>query len=103
MLYDAVAIGKRIADERKKNGMTQEEMAEKLNISTSTLGRIERGCQVTSAEQMIYIAVFLNISTDYLFFGTIMSTAQVIGGIQDAINILLELNDKLKNPSSDAE
>lgn len=43
MYYDQKESGKRIAALRKKKGLTQEQLAEKLNISTSTLGKIERG------------------------------------------------------------
>ena len=40
MYYDQKESGKRIAALRKEKGMTQEQLAEKLNISTSTLGKI---------------------------------------------------------------
>lgn len=43
MYYDQKESGKRIAALRKEKGLTQEQLAEKLNISTSTLGKIERG------------------------------------------------------------
>lgn len=45
MYYDQKESGKRIAALRKEKGLTQEQLAEKLNISTSTLGKIERGIQ----------------------------------------------------------
>lgn len=37
MYYDQKESGKRIAALRKEKGLTQEQLAEKLNISTSTL------------------------------------------------------------------
>ena len=36
MYFDSYATGKRIQHLRKANGMTQEEMAIRLNISTAT-------------------------------------------------------------------
>lgn len=36
-------IGAKVAYYRTLRGMTQEQLAEKINVSTSTLGRIERG------------------------------------------------------------
>ena len=46
MYFDSYATGKRIQQLRKANGMTQEEMAIRLNISDRHLGRIERGVNV---------------------------------------------------------
>ena len=43
MYYDQKESGKRIAALRKEKGMTQEQLAGKINVSKSTLGRIERG------------------------------------------------------------
>ena len=42
MYYDQKEIGTRIAKLRKENGLTQEQMAEELNISASYLGKIKR-------------------------------------------------------------
>lgn len=36
-------IGKQIRDRRNENGLTQEELAFKVGINVSYLGRIERG------------------------------------------------------------
>jgi transcriptional regulator with XRE-family HTH domain len=41
------AIGRRIAEVRRKNGWTQEVAAEKLGISTRHMTRLERGVNVT--------------------------------------------------------
>ena len=53
MYYDQKESGKRIAALRKEKGLTQEQLAEKLNISTSTLGKIERGIQGFSIDLLI--------------------------------------------------
>ena len=42
MYFDQEAFGKRLKELRNIKGMTQEELAEKLNISREHLGRIER-------------------------------------------------------------
>lgn len=67
MYYDQKESGKRIAALRKEKGMTQEQLAEKLNISTSTLGKIERGIQGFSIDLLIEIGIFFGISTDYIW------------------------------------
>ena len=43
MYYDQKESGKRIAALRKEKGMTQEQLAEKLNISYSMMAKIEIG------------------------------------------------------------
>ena len=63
MYYDQKESGKRIAALRKEKGLTQEQLAEKLNISTSTLGKIERGIQGFSIDLLIEIGIFLTDST----------------------------------------
>lgn len=64
MYYDQKESGKRIAALRKEKGLTQEQLAEKLNISTSTLGKIERGIQGFSIDLLIEIGIFFGISTE---------------------------------------
>lgn len=69
MYYNQKEIGTRIAKLRKENGLTQEQMAEELNISASYLGKIERGIQAPSLPLLIELAVFLKSTTDYLLMG----------------------------------
>lgn len=69
MYYDQKESGKRIAELRKKKGLTQEQLAEKLNISTSNLGKLERGLQSFSIDLLIEIGFFFGVSTDYLLLG----------------------------------
>lgn len=38
-------IGKFLAELRKENGMTQEQLAEKLNVARRTISRWETGCK----------------------------------------------------------
>lgn len=43
MYYDLVESGKRIRELRKKNGFTQESLAENLGVYPYTIWRIENG------------------------------------------------------------
>lgn len=69
MYYDQKESGKRIAELRKEKGLTQDQLAEKLNISTSNLGKLERGLQSFSIDLLIEISFFFGVSTDYLLLG----------------------------------
>lgn len=52
MCFDSYATGKRIQHLRKANGMTQEEMAVKLNTSDRRLRNLERGEEASSIDLM---------------------------------------------------
>lgn len=70
MYFDSYATGKRIQQLRKANGMTQEEMAIRLNISDRHLGRIERGECAASIDLMVEVVVLLKANLDFLIIGT---------------------------------
>lgn len=64
-------IGHRIREQRIKNNMTLEVLAEKTNLSVLHIGHIERGARTPSLASFIKIAQCLNISMDYLIFGEV--------------------------------
>lgn len=55
-------IGRRIREERKKQGLTMAELGSKMGISGSLVGRYERGEERPKAETMKRFADALNIS-----------------------------------------
>ncbi|QIB26281.1 helix-turn-helix domain-containing protein [Caloranaerobacter azorensis] len=60
------SIGDIIKRLRKDNNLTQDELANKLNISRSTIGMIETNKREPSNELLVKIANFFNVSIDYL-------------------------------------
>ena len=54
-------FGKRIKELRKKQGMTQEKLAEILSVDNQTISRIETGYFFTSYENLEKIAIALNM------------------------------------------
>ena len=60
-------IGKKVKLARIKIGYTQDELAEKLSLSTRYISQIERGISFGTASTIINICKTLNISADYLF------------------------------------
>lgn len=63
--YDFSQIGRRIQVRRKELGLTQEQLAEKVNCSHTHLARIENGYR-PSLESLIRISTFLGYSLDEL-------------------------------------
>lgn len=59
-------LGKRIREVRKRLKLTQEKLAERVNISNVYLGEIERGNKMPSIPVFIAIAEALDVSCDYL-------------------------------------
>lgn len=95
MYYDQKESGKRIATLRKEKGLTQEQLAEKINISTSTLGKIERGIQGFSIDLLIEMAIFFDISTDYILIGCEIRNYEAAKELDSVINQLVALKMKL--------
>ncbi len=57
-------IGKIIQNYRKQKGLTQDELAEKVDISTNYLSKVERGINVLNAETFLKMAEILSFSLE---------------------------------------
>lgn len=66
---DLKAMGSRIKAERKKLGLTQEKLAELINVTPHYIYEIERGMKSMSLETLILFAEKLELSADYILFG----------------------------------
>ena len=58
------SIGKIIKALRTSKGMTQEELAEKIDISKNYLSKVERGLSVLNTEAFLKMANVLNFSLE---------------------------------------
>ena len=62
-------LGKKIRQLRFKAGLTQEQLAEKVDIGTTYLSDIERGAKFPSFSLFIKIVNALGVSSDYILRG----------------------------------
>ena len=62
-------LGEHIRKRRKEKKLTLEQLAERLEVSTTFIGQIERAKGIPSLETLVKIANVLEISTDSLLFG----------------------------------
>lgn len=62
-------IGNRLLAERKGRHYTQEQMAEKIGVSTGFYGMIERGEKAPSIEKLVKIYEKLGLDITYLLTG----------------------------------
>lgn len=67
------AIGKRIQACRKKKGLTQDQLAEKIMLSPNHLSAIERGVYNVKLSTLVEIMNHLDCSADDLFMDVIKS------------------------------
>ena len=63
-------LGPRIAALRRKAGLSQAELAHRLQISPSAMGMYEQSRREPSAQMLISLARELGVSTDYLLTGS---------------------------------
>lgn len=59
-------LGKRIREERLRLHLTQEELAEDVNISSAYLGQVERGERHITLDKLIPLSRRLGVSVDFL-------------------------------------
>ena len=63
---DMIAIGCRIKEARERAHLTQEELAEKVDISPTHMSVIERGVKTPKLDTFVKIVKALNLSADAL-------------------------------------
>lgn len=59
-------IGRRVRDARDKKGISQEKLAELVDLSLSSISRLETGRTMVSVEKLLRIADALNVGIDEL-------------------------------------
>ena len=67
-------LGMRVRTLRRQMGFTQEELAEKVGISASFLGHIERGTRVASLETLVAMCNTLCVSPEYFLQSSLNMT-----------------------------
>ena len=82
-------MGERIYLRRKSLKLTQEELAEKIGVSTQMISNLELGKKAIRPENLINICAVLNISADYVLSGS------------ESNSLVDEVYEKLNNLSSD--
>lgn len=80
----------RIAEQRKLLGLSQEELAAKLNISQKSISKYERGDRRPSYEVLVAMASLFGVSVDYLLGNSSVpdkvSSEMSSGGYDNSIN-----------------
>lgn len=86
---DARAVGQRIKAAREKKGLTQEELAARVEISPTHVSVIERGTKIPRMDTFVAIANVLEVSADSLLVDVVDRAASGVAcELSDAIDTL---------------
>lgn len=66
---DLPGIGKRIQNRRKQLSLTQEQLAEMMNVSIQMVSNLERGNKAIRIDNLINLSRILDVSTDCILTG----------------------------------
>ncbi len=83
-MIDFVKVGGRIADYRRRAGMSQEELAERLFVTRQALSKWENGISIPSIDTLCEISKMFSVSFEEIL------------GLFDNTNIDLDKNDIFK-------
>lgn len=110
MEIDYEALGKKVKEERKRQRLTQEQLAERISVSIKHIGSIERAESIPSIQVLVALANELDVTVDYLLcdslsHGTSIYETQILSLIQNKpekfvkhiINYIMMFKDELMN------
>lgn len=91
-----INFGNKLKILRLQDNMTQEQLAQKLNLTKSVISAYETGLRLPSYDVLIRIAKIFNVSTDYLLGLEHKQEVDLSGLSQEEINALLNLIKAMK-------
>ena len=65
-MVDFVKVGIRIAEQRRKHGMSQDELAERLFVTRQAVSKWENGISVPSVDALCDISKIFSVSFEYI-------------------------------------
>ena len=94
MALDYIVIGERLKKARTDKNMTQEKLAEKIDVSVAFLSRVERGSSHINLKRLTQICEILGVTEGYILNGASSNSKNYLTA---------EFNDILSNVSSDKQ
>lgn len=88
--YDVKEFGNRLRAIRKKNGYTQEQLADLLLLSVDSISNMENGKTTCMPEHMMKICQIFNVSADYFYFSMDKELLQKESRDVDSLMMLLQ-------------
>lgn len=94
MAIDYGVIGERLKKARREKHLTQEQLAEKIDVSIAFLSRIERGSSQINLKRLSQICELLDVTEGDILNGTSSKSTKYLDS---------EFSNILKNCSSDKQ
>lgn len=98
---DQVKIGKFIATMRKEKGLTQKQLADRLNVTDKTISKWETGCRLPDASILPELGSVLEIDMNELLAGEKFSSENYVekseNNIVGLVSVLDEIDKKNKS------
>ena len=88
MAIDYAIIGERIRDERKRQGLTQEDLSDQIDVSVVFMSRVERGETKINLNRLAQISAVLNLPLEKLIKGTSFQSENYLD--DDLYNIIIQ-------------
>jgi transcriptional regulator with XRE-family HTH domain len=71
-------LGKRIKSARKARNFTQEDLAEKMGLSSNYISNIERSSSKPSLDTLVDICNFLEVTADYVLLDSVYASKEMM-------------------------
>lgn len=94
---DLKSIGKKIKEQRIRKNISQEKLAELIDVTPSYISNLESGNRIASLSTMLEIVNELDLSFDYLMLDELninSNEMKIDKNLIEFKNILEEINDK---------
>lgn len=94
---DYIFMGRQIRKERQRQQLTQAELAERVDVSTSFIGHVERGSRKASLETVVKISEALGMSIDSMVLPSNIGgalkqfDAKTLSDVRNVLEIMLTL------------
>ena len=98
---DQIKIGKFIAYRRKKQGWSQKQLAEQIDVTDKTISKWETGSRIPDASMLLKLSQALEIDVNELLAGEEFSTEEYLKRSEsNLVNLVGELNEMDKKRKS---
>lgn len=104
-MINYASIGERIRVARKNKGLSQAALAQRVGISTSFMGHLERGTRIASLETIVALSEALGVSMDMLILGhQKLNVAEIrkLEKVKLVNNIMKHLLDEMDDAAQEA-
>ena len=100
-IMDQIKIGKFIAYRRKKQGLSQKQLAEQIDVTDKTISKWEPGSRMPDASMLLKLSQALEIDVNELLAGEEFSSEEYLKRSEsNLVNLVGELNEMDKKRKS---